>query len=91
MKEFMEGENGESEIKLEKNFWSLQIALIWWLVTRSSKDSEKLTTFVSGSNSSVIDYVGLKKEVKKVKDAKVIPDEEYFFTAKACDRFGTEK
>ena len=40
---------------------------------------EKLFTFKSGGNSSVIDYAGVKKEaMKRVRDVKVIPGEECF-------------
>ena len=33
----MEGKNGESEIKMERDSWSLRTILISWLLTCSSK------------------------------------------------------
>ena len=43
------------------------------------KDSEKLITFKSGGNPSMIDYVVVnKKFMKRVRDVKVIPGEECF-------------
>ena len=48
---------------MEKDLWSLLTALIWWLVTRFSKDSEKPITSKSGGNSFVIDYVLVNKEM----------------------------
>ena len=68
----MEGMDGESEISMVKDSWSFNYTFF-------QKNSEKLITFKSSGNSSVVDHVVVKKEMMKViGDEKVIPGEECF-------------
>ena len=74
MKELMESMNGESEIRLVNDSWSLRTALIWWLATRFQKRFRKtdhlLITYKSGGKSSDIDYI-VVKIVKMIPTAQV--------------------